>query len=749
MTTGQAVSHLLSVIIVLIALGLLLALIGHATDFELTTHPLVLGMMNVLAIGYVVRQALKDEPGGYERALPVSSVPGQLILPMLATLLGSAVLISELDNLFVSFFPVPEEWAAPLIDLATGEHGWLSTIFLLNIVAPVTEEVLFRGVILRGFLGAFTTRKAVVLSAFLFAAFHMNPWQGVGAFLLGIVFGWWYVRTRSLLPCIVGHAVFNAIPVVVFGVLGFEHPDVTAPPEFQPLWLDLLGLILFAGGGFVLHRMFEMAVPVPQDAWTGQITRFADNLIEHARDDYGKETTPLFVSQLDARTNELNPANSTLYVTDTRAGAGPHANNLQFDGGLLRLLYGLSEFTNVPVYGAEADAYLEHYLARLPLPSGYFPWGDHRGFDVVQDDIVDGHGEFKVALPVWDRMWDIDPEAVVRHAEALRGHIIDPSRSLAFNRHYPPGDIPHCMNSSAGAWIVLWTFIYAQTGDTKYHEWASEMAAYLWSLRHPDTGLLAAHPYDPAYPEMLDDPRLKQRTTRTEYLGPMYWYAVNLLRTAELLSPEEGAPYREQALAYIRSFASRFDIDNNGHFFATFDIASGEPLFDRITDGWQITPQAGPDEAASGVVGLRAPISLAYAYALTREPDLREVFDRFYPLFRLEQFADLDADPLPVSAGLLAQAIDAWTNMYTATAAYPYLGGAITLANYAAHHYVVNDWFVCGPPTVPRYRDETLTGWESYSNRGGSADLALALLRLSAIADGRAELIEHDPLCYF
>ena len=749
MTASQAVSLLLTVILVLIGLGLILGLTGHALDIDLTGHPIVLGLMNIIAIGYVIRQSVAGRPGGYSRALPMRPVDTRLILPMLATLLGAAVLISELDNLVIYFLPVPEDWAAPLVDLATGQHGWLSTIFLLNLVAPITEECLFRGVILRGFLGTYSTRKSIILSAFLFAAFHMNPWQAVGAFALGVLFGWWYTRTQSLTPCLLGHAAFNAIPVIVFGPLGFEHPDVTAPPEFQPMWLNAAGLMLLSGGGLVLYRAFQATMHVPQIEWTDQCLAFADNLVEHARDDYGPSTTPLFVSQLNIQTGELHPIETTLYITETRGGAGPHANNLQFDGGLLRLLYGLTDYTSLSIYAEEADAYLAYYLERLPLPSGFFPWGDHRGYDFVEDDIIDGHSELKVALPVWDRMWSIDPEAVVRQADALRGHILDPGRSLAFDRHFPPGDKPHCMNSSAGAWIVLWSFVYEQTGDPQYQDWATEMADYLGSLADPATHLLAAHPYDPAYPETLDHPKARQRSSRTEYLGPMYWYAVNLLRSSELLDPEEGERMRDHALICIRAFISRFDTDSNGHFYATFDLETGKPLFDRITDGWQLTPQAGPDEAASGVIGLRAPISLAYSYLLTREPELQGAFDRFHPLFELDQFSNLDTSPRHVSAGLLAQAIGAWTNMYVATMEYRYLGPAITLGQYASHHYVVNDFFVCGPPTVPRYRDDEVTGWETYSNRGGSADLALALLRLSSISDGRFDLIEDDVLCYY
>jgi hypothetical protein len=583
----------------------------------------------------------------------------------------------------------------------------------------------------------------------LFAIFHLNPWQAIGAFILGSVFGWWYVRTRSLLPCLLGHATFNAIPVVLFGILGIEPPDPSASVEFQPVWLNAAGILLLGTAGYILQRNFQGELPDPVDSWMGQIRAFADHLLDHARDDYGRAPTPMFVSQIDARNSELPPTSTTLYTTAKREGAGPTSNNLQFDGGLLRLMYGLSQFTGSTDYADAADDYLEFYLKKMPLSSGYFPWGDHRGYDVAQDDIIDGLSEFKVAMPTWDRMWEIDPESVVRQADALRNHIIDPERSLAFDRHLPAGRNPHCTNSSAGAWIALWSFVYSRTGDQTYLTWATEMETYLWSLRNPQTDLLAAHPYDSAYPEMRDDPQSRQRASRTECLGPMHWYAINLLRAHELLGSDEKLAFQDHALAYIRSFTDRLDVTEQGHFFATFDIVSGKPLFDRITNGWEITPQAQSDETPSGIIGLRAPVSLAYAYITTLEPDLRENFDRLRPLFQIEQFLDLDASPLPVSAGLLAQAIGAWTNMYVATADYAYLAPAIAMGRYASRHYILNDWFVCGPPTMARYRDDRLTGWETYSNRGGSCDLALALLRLSAIADGRHEIIEDDPTAYF
>ena len=749
----QSVWLLLIVIFVttIVAFPIGITAMGLGAEW-VTTHPLFLSVVNIAALGYGVRFGVRRSGMSWRAVLPVRPVPTALLPGMVMTIVGCVFLVSEIDNLIQSVMPVPDAVRESFVRLVGGDTHIFFSIFVAMVVAPLTEECLFRGVMLRGYLAHYRTQRAIVISALLFGAFHLNPWQFPGAVAVGAIFGWWYVRTRSLVPCLFGHAFYNGIPILLYGVMGLEIPGLTSDPsgpvQFQPFWMDALGVLLLLLGLTSTDRVFRGGAVIPAEAWLGSVRGFADLLVTKARDVYGEIHTPLFVSQIHVETGQPPVVGTSLYASDGRGGAGPRTNNLQFDGGLLRLLYGLSAFTEDGRYGTTADEYLGYYLEHLPLPSGYFPWGDHRGYDVFEDDSVEGHGEFKIALPLWERMYEIDPVAVGRQIVALRKHIIDEDRSLAFNRHFPPGNTPHCMNSSAGAWIVAWTFLYKQTQETTYLSWARSMADYLWSLRNEETGLLAAHPADPAYPEAMENPTLRRRANRTEYMSPMNWFAINLLHAQRLLGDTSDTTFRDQALGYTRAFTRRFDVNEEGHFFATFNVLTGSPLFDRVTDGWEVTPQAGPSEAKSGVVGLRAAISLAYAYKLTMESDLLEAFNRFEPLFELSRFVG-DGDTPEVSAGLLAQAIGAWVNVYEATREWRYLEGALRMADHAHRHYVKDGWFVCGPPTVPRHRDETLTGWETYSNRGGSADLALVLLRLCAISQGRDDVIEDDPACYF
>jgi membrane protease YdiL (CAAX protease family) len=102
----------------------------------------------------------------------------------------------------------------------------LSTFLSVVVIAPICEEWLFRGIILKGLLKRYSPLKAILWSAVIFGVFHLNPWQAVTGFCIGMAMGWIYWRTRSLWYCIFMHAVNNAVMFLAMFLFN-DLPDDT------------------------------------------------------------------------------------------------------------------------------------------------------------------------------------------------------------------------------------------------------------------------------------------------------------------------------------------------------------------------------------------------------------------------------------------------------------------------------------------------------------------------------------------
>jgi hypothetical protein len=199
---------------------------------------------------------------GYERTglalrdvFPLKAFRLARLAPIVMMLLGAIILAVELNFVVQMAWPKPTSMKETNDGLIGGSI-WL-TFLAVVVVGPLTQELLFRGVILQGFLRNYNRRKAIIASALLFALFHLSPWQFPLAFLLGVVLGWWLVVTGSLLPCLLGHALANSLTLLV-SVVGRDGngPGGAASPSW-PFWLvvGLLGTGLLAAGAWLERKL--------------------------------------------------------------------------------------------------------------------------------------------------------------------------------------------------------------------------------------------------------------------------------------------------------------------------------------------------------------------------------------------------------------------------------------------------------------------------------------------------------------
>jgi membrane protease YdiL (CAAX protease family) len=124
----------------------------------------------------------------------------------------------------------------------------------VGIMAPFAEEVAFRGAILRRLLSVLGNNKhwiAILISALLFGAIHANLAQFVHATLLGLLLGWMYYRTGSIIPGVVLHWVNNTVSYIASNLI----------PGIQDATLSQL-----AGGQtlrIVLYIVFSLCIFFP------------------------------------------------------------------------------------------------------------------------------------------------------------------------------------------------------------------------------------------------------------------------------------------------------------------------------------------------------------------------------------------------------------------------------------------------------------------------------------------------------
>ncbi len=92
----------------------------------------------------------------------------------------------------------------------------------IGILGPVAEEMVFRGAVLRSLLKLFPAKAhwwPILISAVLFGAVHMNMAQFVHALPIGLLLGWMYYRTGSIIPGLLFHWVNNTVAYFMFNIM--------------------------------------------------------------------------------------------------------------------------------------------------------------------------------------------------------------------------------------------------------------------------------------------------------------------------------------------------------------------------------------------------------------------------------------------------------------------------------------------------------------------------------------------------
>jgi len=94
------------------------------------------------------------------------------------------------------------------------------SLFVIAILAPIVEELVFRGLLYGWLESRWSASVAFLVSSLAFAAAHWEPAHIILVVPLGFLFGWLRLRTNSLWPPLIAHAANNGVAVLAAALLG-------------------------------------------------------------------------------------------------------------------------------------------------------------------------------------------------------------------------------------------------------------------------------------------------------------------------------------------------------------------------------------------------------------------------------------------------------------------------------------------------------------------------------------------------
>jgi len=151
-----------------------------------------------------------------------------------------------------------EDYATHLLDMLMTPDSFgamILNILMIAVMPAIGEELIFRGVFQKIFQNLFNSAHiSVWVTSFLFSTIHFQFFGFVPRFILGLVFGYLFLWSKSLWLPVISHFTNNAVPTVGAYMKGWE--TINAPADLS-LWKQLMGVTVPAIIGIVILVYFR------------------------------------------------------------------------------------------------------------------------------------------------------------------------------------------------------------------------------------------------------------------------------------------------------------------------------------------------------------------------------------------------------------------------------------------------------------------------------------------------------------
>lgn len=204
------------------------------------TLTLISSILTLLILGLVFLIRKKN----FLEETSIRSMPVSGIVPVALAAVGFNIVVSKL----LQIIPFPESWIesyqqnSSMIGAGNIAVAWIATV----IVAPILEEIVFRGLIYTRLKKGMAAVAAAVIASLLFALSHGTIVWGIYTFLLSMILIWTFERFQSLTANICFHFFFNLTGMVLSSIE--EMPTAVEWVMFA------VAVVAFAGGMVLIHK---------------------------------------------------------------------------------------------------------------------------------------------------------------------------------------------------------------------------------------------------------------------------------------------------------------------------------------------------------------------------------------------------------------------------------------------------------------------------------------------------------------
>jgi len=182
-------------------------------------------------------------------SLRIKIVSRETIQYSLLFSVGVLIIIDTLDRIIHQIIPTPDY----IIDLSKimqpdSMLGYVFLFLAVVIVAPISEEVVFRG-FLQKFLEDHwkDITRAVLVTSLFFAMIHFNPFWTIQIYILGVVLGFLAWKTKSVIPSIMLHSINNGAAYILSI---FDNIDLNIylwNNQVSPIFIFLAAWFIYKG----------------------------------------------------------------------------------------------------------------------------------------------------------------------------------------------------------------------------------------------------------------------------------------------------------------------------------------------------------------------------------------------------------------------------------------------------------------------------------------------------------------------